>query len=258
MTRRSSLATSRGARLRRACPSGDRAARRAARGERSGCEQLRPCGRELERQVAAVEARTELGDGSSTSRSGTDRVRACHEERHRPPLSARGGRSSSVSPWMRSGFPTRHRRAAAPVRGLMSSRERLAAAGSRCSRLSHDDVRASSRPPVRRSRPPRARSRPEPLRDRRQHEIGLPQWCERAEDRPTLRVLGEQPASSRAKRVLPVPPGPSTLNTRGSRSYTSDTASNSSCSRPRKSVAGVGSSIEPRRAKRRECVESPS
>ena len=52
-------------------------------------------------------------------------------------------------------------------------------------------------------------------------------------------------ASSIAKRVLPVPPGPTIVRARGSRSYTTETASNSSRSRPRKRVAGVGSSMLP-------------
>ena len=52
--------------------------------------------------------------------------------------------------------------------------------------------------------------------------------CPRPHPRPASRQ------SSSAKRVLPVPPGPRIVSIRGSRSYTSETASKSSRSRPRK------------------------
>ena len=59
-------------------------------------------------------------------------------------------------------------------------------------------------------------------------------------------------ASSIAKRVLPVPPGPTIVRTRGSRSYTSETASNSSCSRPRNERCRSRELDTSRRAQRRE------
>ena len=74
---------------------------------------------------------------------------------------------------------------------------------------------------------------------------------ERDEHGSPLRVVGET-RSSIAKRVFPVPPGPRTESTRGSRSYTSDTTRKSSRSRPRNLVVGVGQLDGSRCSKRRE------
>jgi hypothetical protein len=90
-----------------------------------------------------------------------------------------------------------------------------------------------------------ARGGSEPLSDGGEEKVRIAQGRERDEDGAACASSASRRASSRAKRVLPVPPGPTMVRARGSRSYASETASKSSRSRPMKRVGGVGSSTLP-------------
>ena len=63
----------------------------------------------------------------------------------------------------------------------------------------------------------------EPLRDGRNEELGIAKRRERHEDGASVRLLGEEAGELDRNRVLPVPPGPSTVSTGGSCSRRTET-----------------------------------
>ena len=195
------------------------------------------------------------GGGSARAR------RASHRHRRGPPAPARrtarrrrarpsaAGRTRH-SPAIRSGsrLVATIRRAGAAASSSASGR---AASGSSCSRLSRTTwVRFS---PIRVA----IAAALAPEAPRRSAISGHDQCGSRTGASGTKTVppsasSARNRASSIENRVLPVPPGPTIVSTRGSRSSQREAASKSSRSRPRNCVAGVGQVDGARRPQRGE------
>ena len=158
--------------------------------------------------------------------------------------SASGGRSSSDSPWMRNGSRLVVS-SLNPGAAAVSSPSARAAVGQQMLEVVADDMRASFAD--RGQRPPSTSADPAPSRSAivESTRSGSRSGASAQKTVPPSASSARSRASSRAKRVFPVPPGPRIVSARGSRSYTSETASNSSRSRPRKRVVGVGRSTLP-------------
>jgi hypothetical protein len=175
-------------------------------GEKSlRCEELGTRGSELERERKPVETGTEGADGVVLLEVGTDRPGASDEERHGLAL-GEGWQVELGLTLDAEGFPTRHNESQSG-RGLNELGELARRVRKQVLEVVHEDVGALLAH-ARGDRAHLGRGRAQPLRDRRQHEIGLPHWCECAENRATVRVLGEQAAELQGKARLARAAGP--------------------------------------------------
>ena len=184
--------------------------------ERLGREELRARGGELEREREAVEPRAELGDRRVGLEVGTHGVRALDEERDGLGFGER--RQVELDFALDAKRLATRREHPKRGRGRRELRERargVRGAGARgCPRARACACRRCAR----RSR--RARPTPAP---RRSPIVGRTSSGSRSGASATNTVppsasSASSRASSSAKRVLPVPPGPRIVSTRGSRS----------------------------------------
>ena len=242
MTRRSSHGASCASRRRRACRGAGRVVCESFE-ELLRREELDARSGELERQGQTIEAKAERADcGRRFIQVRMALARPLEKERDGL-IRRRGGRSNSASPWMRSGSRevTRSRNDGdASTSAAMSD----AACGSSCSTLS--STRCVRRWPIAVASASGVASGA-PRRPASWSSSCSPAW-ERASGTKIVAPSASSArsrASSIAKRVLPTPPGPTIVSMRGSRSSQIETARWSSDSRPRKRVAGVGSSTAP-------------
>ena len=209
-----------------------------------GAEQLDPRRRELDRERQPVEAMDQLVD-RRVNRRRRHGLPALARRRGLPPRgSSSGGRSNSTSPPIRSGsrLVTRIRSAG---RLCEQIRQRLGDGGQKLFEVVEEDECLLVAYP-RGDRGCGVTGRTEMLGDER-HDEGRNAHGVRVGRRPCRRST-RRPETARARstsRVLPVPPGPTIVRTRGRRSSQMRPASRSSRSRPRKRVAGVGRSTAP-------------
>ena len=170
---------------------------------------------------------------------------ACARSRNSLTASASsiGGRSSSVSPAIRSGS-----RLVARIRSdgaaASSSASGLAASGQQLLEVVEDDVRLLLAD-ARRDRGGVSPDAPRRAAISGTTSAGVAHGASGTKTVPPSASSARNRASSIENRVLPVPPGPTIVSTRGSRSSHRLAASKSSRSRPRKCVAGVGRSTAP-------------
>ena len=210
--------------------------------QRLGGEQLRPGGRELERKRKAVEPVAELHDGVGAGHIGSHGLCALAEEGDRllarerwevelglaldPQRLAAGGEQSQGGD---SGHELgqRTRGAGEEVLEVVADEVRSALADSGCDR---GGLR---------------RRGAEPVGDRRQNELRVTKRRERHEDGPSFGVVTEQARELDREPGLAGSTRPDDREDPGVALVDSETASKSSCSRPRKGVAGSGSSTLP-------------
>ena len=207
-----------------------------------GAEQLDPRGGELDRERETVEAADQLVHGRRVTDVGADCLRALEEQRDGVGLDH--GRQVELD---LAGYPQRlaaRRDDPEGGRGREQLGDRPGRIGQQLLEVVENDVRLLV------AEPGRDRGGVSPEAPRRAAIRGTTSAASRTGASGTKTVppsasSARNRASSIENRVLPVPPGPTIVSTRGSRSSHSAAASKSSRSRPRKCVAGVGRSTAP-------------
>ena len=217
--------------------------------ERIGREKLRARGSELERKRQSIEARAEPSNRVRGLDVRADCTGALDEERHSIVVHERW-QVELVLTGDSQGFATRDEEP--DGRGCCGQLpERTGDIGEQVLEVVDDHVRSLVTDPRSDCRDIPGRCA-EPFADRREDERRLAQRGERAEHRPAFRFVGEQAAELDCESRLARSPGPENAQHPRVVLVHERDASNSSRSRPRKRVAGTGSSTLPRRAQRRE------